>query len=295
MAKLQVVDPHIHLWDLWTRLYPHFETPAKGGANAAICRSYLLDEYRSEGADAVEVVGAVHVEAFPTEPVRETETLQRVADDTDLPLVFVGNGDLTSLEFPALLDRHQAFPIFRGIRQVVNMHPEPARNYVSRDLMAEPRFLEGLRELGRRGLSFDLQLYPHQMAAAAGLAAQAPDTQIILNHAGMWADRDLAGWQQWKAGMRLLAARPNVSAKISGIGMLDNQWTIESARPLVLESLEAFGAGRVMFASNFPVDKLHASFAAVWLAFDAITSRCTEAERGAMFRDNARSFYRMAA
>ena len=293
MSRLQIVDPHIHLWDLWTRIYPHFEKPGKGGANAAICRSYLIDEYLEEGGDEFEIVGAVHVEAFPTDPIKETETLQKVADANPLPLVIVGNGDLTSPEFPALLDRHQAFPIFRGIRQVVNMHANPARSYVSRDLMAVPQFLEGLRELGRRGLSFDLQLYPHQMDAAAALAAAAPDTRIILNHTGMWADRDLAGWKQYKAGLRTLAAQPNIVAKVSGLGMLDNSWTTESIRPLVLEAIEAFGPDRAMFASNFPVDKLYSDFRTVWRAFDNIAAGFSETERAGLFRDNARKFYRI--
>lgn len=295
MARLQIVDPHIHLWDLWTRIYPHFEKPEPGGGNATICRSYLIDEYLEEGRDAFEIVGAVHVEAFPTDPIKETATLQAVADTGRLPLVFVGNGDLGSEDFPALLDQHQKYPIFRGIRQVVNMHPDPRRSYTNRDLMAEPRFLEGLRELGRRGLSFDLQLYPHQMETAAALAAKAPDTQFILNHAGMWADRDLDGWKRYKAGLRTLAAQPNIVAKISGLGMLDNDWTTESIRPLVLESLEAFGPERAMFASNFPVDKQYSTFVAVWSAFDAITKGFSETERNGLFRDNACQYYRIPA
>jgi predicted TIM-barrel fold metal-dependent hydrolase len=293
MTRLQIVDPHIHLWDLWTRIYPHFEKPGKGGANASIARSYLIEEYLEEGGDEFEIVGAVHVEAFPTDPIKETETLQKVADTNLLPLVIVGNGDLTSPDFPTLLDRHQQFPIFRGIRQVVNQHSKPERSYGVRDLMPDPAFLQGLRELGRRGLSFDLQLYPHQMEQAAALTAKAPDTRIILNHAGMWADRDLAGWKQYKAGLRALAAQPNIVAKISGLGMLDNRWTTESIRPLVLESLEVFGTERAMFASNFPVDKQYSDFPTVWRAFSDITADLTEAERTRLFRDNARKYYRI--
>ena len=168
---LKVVDPHIHLWDLWTRIYPHFEKPGKGGANAAISRSYLLEEYLEEGGDEIEIVGAVHVEAFPTDPVKESETLQAVADRSPVPIVLVANGDLAAPDFPALLDRHAAFPIFRGIRQVVNRHADSKLNYITRDLMDEPAWIGGLKELGRRGLSFDLQLYPHQIAQAAKLAA----------------------------------------------------------------------------------------------------------------------------
>jgi predicted TIM-barrel fold metal-dependent hydrolase len=292
-APLEVVDPHVHLWDLWTRIYPHFEKPDPSGANAAICRSYLLEEYLGEGKGEVRAVGAVHVEAFPTDPVKETETLAKVADTSPVPLVIVSYGDLTSPDFPALLDQHAAYPIFRGIRQVVNQHEDPQRSYGVPDRMSHPNFLGGLRELGRRGLTFDLQLYPHQMDQAAALAAQASETQFVLNHAGMWADRHLEGWKQYKAGLRTLAAQPNIAVKISGLGMLDPKWTTESIRPLVLETLEAFGTRRAMFASNFPVDKLYSDYATVWRAFAAIVKNLSDAERAALFRDNARATYRI--
>ena len=107
-TALKIVDPHVHLWDLWTGLYPHFEKPSKGrnGSNAAIARSYLLEEFLDEGEGQFEIVGAVHVEAFPTDPVEETETLQRVADKSPISIVTVSNEDLTSPDFPVRLDRH---------------------------------------------------------------------------------------------------------------------------------------------------------------------------------------------
>jgi predicted TIM-barrel fold metal-dependent hydrolase len=295
MARLQIVDPHIHLWDLWTRIYPHFEKPNADGSNAAICRSYLLEEYLGEGKGEIEIVGAVHVEAFPTDPVKETETLAKVAERSPIPIVIASYGDLTSAEFPKQLDEHARYPIFRGIRQVVNQHSNPRRSYGVPDRMAHPNFPGGLRELGRRGLSFDLQLYPHQMEAAARMIAQAPETQIVLNHAGMWADRHLEGWREWKAGLRTLAALPNVAVKISGLGMLDRKWTTESIRPLVLETLEAFGTARAMFASNFPVDKLTSDYPTLWRAFAEIVKDFTETEQAALFRGTARAIYRIAS
>jgi predicted TIM-barrel fold metal-dependent hydrolase len=292
---LRVMDPHIHLWDLWTRIYPHFERPSKGrhGSNAAIARSYLLEEFLEEGGGEVEIAGAVHVEAFPTDPIKETERLQQMADASPIPLAIIGNGDLTSADFPALLDRHASFPIFRGIRQVVNRHERAEFSYVSRDLMAEPAFLAGLRTLGQRGFSFDLQLYPHQMQDAAMLAARAPSTCIVLNHAGMWADRDLAGWRAWKAGLRVLAAQPNIAVKISGLGMMDPGWTTEGIRPLVLETIEAFGTDRAMFASNFPVDKLTSDYPTLWKGFARIVEAMTADEKAGLFRKNAMRIYRL--
>lgn len=296
-TKLQIVDPHIHLWDLNTGLYPHFERPTKGpnGSNAAICRSYYLEEFLDEGEDEFEAVGAVHVEAFPTEPVKETEVLQKIADKSPIPLVIVSNGDLTAPDFGDLLDRHAEYPIFRGIRQVVNLHKDPNLSYVSRDLMAEPEFLDGLKLMGKRGLSFDLQLFPHQMETAARLCAEASDMQVILNHTGMWADRTLEGWGVYKAGLRALAANPNVAVKISGFGMLDQNWTLDSIRPLIFETLEVFGVDRAMFASNFPVDKLYSDYRTVWRGFAAAVSDLSTDEQAALFRENTRRFYRVPA
>ena len=109
----------------------------------------------------------------------------------------------------------------------------------------------------------------------------------------MWADRHLEGWKQFKAGLRTLAAQPNVLTKISGLGMLDPKWTPDSIRPLVLETLEAFGTKRAMFASNFPVDKLFSDFPTVWRAFAAIVRDLSETEQASLFRDNARATYRI--
>jgi predicted TIM-barrel fold metal-dependent hydrolase len=292
---LRICDPHIHLWDLRTGLYPGLETPSDGfiGNNAPIARDYLLPEYLGEAGHGISIVAAVHVEAFPTDPLAEVRHLQTMADQSPIPIGIVGNADLTRPDLPDLLDRMMASGALRGIRKVVNRHADPRYTYVTADYLADPAFHRGLTSLGERGLSFDLQLYPHQTTDAAALVRANPGMQIILNHAGMWVDRTLSGWQDWKAGLRRLAACPNVAAKISGLGMFDTGWTTESIRPLALEVIEVFGVDRVMFASNFPVDKLFSTFPALWQAFDAITADFTPDERSAMFEGNARHIYRI--
>jgi len=235
MQPLRIVDPHIHLWDLSTGLYPHFEKPSVSfiGDNTAIARSYLLPEFLEEGEGTVVIEGAVHVEALPTDAFRELEVLQAVASGSPVPIGVIAGGDLTDPGFSDYLERCAAFPAFRGVRQVLNQHPTAQYNYVGTDFMADTRFSQGLKALGERGGVFDLQIYPHQMEAAARQAADAGGTPIMLNHAGMWVDRNGAGWRQFKQGLRTLAAQPNVTVKISGLGMFDLQWTTEGIRPLV--------------------------------------------------------------
>jgi predicted TIM-barrel fold metal-dependent hydrolase len=109
----------------------------------------------------------------------------------------------------------------------------------------------------------------------------------------MPVDRTPAEIDGWKKGMKLLASASNVSCKISGLGMADWKWTVDSIRPFVLDAIDAFGVERCMFASNFPVDKLFSSYDAVFDAFKAMTNDFSDSERRALFHDNAERVYRL--
>jgi predicted TIM-barrel fold metal-dependent hydrolase len=296
MDKLQVVDPHIHLWDLKTGLYPGREKPKVGfsGDNTPIARDYLLDDLLADAGD-IDILKAVHVEVFPVDPLGEALHVQAMAEAAPNGIAqgIVAHADLADKDVAKLLAQLAQVPNVRGIRQVLNRHPDPLFNYVQRDFLDEPAWHEGFALLKRHKLSFDLQLYPQQMARAAQLAAFHPETPIILNHAGMLADRTLSGWKQWREGLRLLAREPNVWVKISGLVMFDHQWTLDSLKPYVFETLDAFGVGRAMFASNFPVDKINASYAGLWHAFAGMVADFTAEEQAKLFRHNAESFYRI--
>jgi predicted TIM-barrel fold metal-dependent hydrolase len=131
------------------------------------------------------------------------------------------------------------------------------------------------------------------MPDAAALAARHPGIQLLLNHTGLPLRRDPAYLEGWRQQMRTLAAQPNIAAKISGLGMFEPDWTADSIRPLVLDTIEIFGIDRCLFASNFPVDRLASGYDAIWQAFDEITAEFSEPERRKLFHDNAAHFYRL--
>jgi len=116
---------------------------------------------------------------------------------------------------------------------------------------------------------------------------------ISRRRAGMPADRDEENVDGWRKAIVRLAGCPNAVAKISGLAMVDWNWTVESIRPFVLHLIEAFGVGRCMFGSNFPVDSARSSYGAVWRAFDEITSDFSVDERVKMFHRNAKKYYRI--
>jgi predicted TIM-barrel fold metal-dependent hydrolase len=297
--ELAIIDPHHHLWDLEHNRYPWLQErpliPRLEGDIGPIARTYGIEDYLADVRNQ-NVVKSVHVECGwdPNEPVGETAWLQSIADKHGFPHGIVARAELNAIDLEKLLTGHAQYKNVRGIRHIVCWHRDPVKSYVSRpDLLTDQQWRRGFGLLQKFGFSFDLQLYPSQMIAGAELAQSHPETLIVLDHAGMPVDRDEEGIRTWRRGMRALAAASNVAVKISGLGAFDWQWTIDSFRPFVLETIDIFGVDRCMFASNFPVDKLYRDFDSLYAAFYSITDGFSKSDKQMLFHDNAARFYRL--
>jgi predicted TIM-barrel fold metal-dependent hydrolase len=295
---LPVVDAHHHLWDLNNR-YPWLQDePADGtflGDTTSIRRNYLAPDLLAD-ASSLQLLRSVHVEAGwdPQDPVGETHWLTAHAQQHGFPHAVVAYAELCHPDVETILSRHCESPLTRGIRQILNYHPDPRLNLSDRsDYLRDSSWRRGFALLEEHNLSFDLSIYPSQMADAAQLAHDHPNIRIILNHAGMPIDRTPRHIDEWRRGIALLAAEGNVMTKISGLGMFDRAWTVTSISPWVESLIEHFSPARCMFASNFPVDKLYGSYTRLWSAFDAITAGYSSNERDAMFSRTAIEAYRL--
>jgi predicted TIM-barrel fold metal-dependent hydrolase len=297
MAKRKIVDAHHHLWELSKGYkYPWLQDRQSGegmlGDLRPIVRDYELQAYRADVGN-YDLVKSVHVEAVPIDGSAETRWLQGISADGGLPSALIGRVELHRSDAESLIADQCNYSAVRGIRHIINWHENPRLSFTDHHYLEDSAWLAGFKLLRKYHLSFDLQIYPGQMDAAASLAAHNPDTLIILNHTGMPVDRDEAGFAVWRAGMKHLAAQPNVVAKISGLGMVDHNWSEATIRPLVLETIEIFGAERAMFASNFPVDRLYSTFDALYGAFERIVGAFSETEKAKLFHDNAIRLYRL--
>jgi predicted TIM-barrel fold metal-dependent hydrolase len=298
---MQIIDAHHHLWDLERHDYPWLrpDTQHPAGDLTPICQSYRLADFLFDAA-GVGLVKSVHLQAEidRRDTVAETAWLQAVADAPDshgFPHGIVAYADLADPNVEATLERHCRYANMRGIRYLLN-YEDGAPLYCATergDWLRDLQWRKGLSLLGKYGLSFDLQIFWQQMADAFDLARSFPDTQIILNHTGMPRKREPDYVEAWRNGMRTLATAPNVSAKISGLAMFHHDWTAELIRPFVLDTIDIFGTDRCMFASNFPVDRLHADYPDIWQAFDRVTADFGPDERRALFHDNAARSYRL--
>jgi len=266
----------MHVWDPHAHYYPWLcdERPIvfRYGDYSKLRRRYLVDDYRADTA-GWRVSHAVYIEAEwdPRDPLGEMEFVARIRKGTGLPTVAIAQAWLDRDDCAEVLAAHARLPFVRGVRH----KPGPG-------MMDDGRWREGYARLAPLGLHFELQAPFPQLGEAARLARDFPGTTIVLNHAGLPSAHAIRGWRAAMAG---LAACANVAVKISGMGAPD--------RELVLGALELFGVERAMFASNYPVDSLRASFTTIYSGFEEITRGMPEAQCRALFHDNAVRIYRM--
>jgi len=295
-APFQIVDAHQHFWDTAKNYYPWLRDepmiPFRYGDYSAIRKSYLPADYRKD-AGAYNVVGSVYVEAEwdPKDPVAEMKYIGALRREEGLPTVAVAHARLDGPDVESILEQQAGFSFVRSIRH------KPRANASPRDSaaggMTDALWRRGYALLRRFGLRFDLQTPWWHLLEAEQLARTYPDTQIILNHAGLPVDRSPQGLEGWKRAMAALAQCPNVAVKISGIGVPGKAWTSDANRSIVLSVIDVFGVGRSMFASNFPVDSLCATFNDIFNGFREIVGDFSASDQRLLFRDNAIRTYAM--
>jgi predicted TIM-barrel fold metal-dependent hydrolase len=268
----------MHLWDAHAHYYPWLcderPIPFRYGDYSKLRRRYLADDYRAD-SEGWRVLKAVYIEAEwdPRDPLGEMAFIERTRAKSGLPTVAVAQAWLHSEDSAQVLEAHARHPFVRGVRH----KPKPG-------MTDDARWRAGYARLAPLGLHFELQAPWRQLDEAARLARDFPETGIVLNHAGLPLDAEIPGW---KSALAALAACPNVTMKISGLGRVARK------REVILSAIEVFGTARAMFASNFPVDSLCAGFSEIYSGFDEITRGFADEERRALFHDNAVRIYRM--
>jgi predicted TIM-barrel fold metal-dependent hydrolase len=175
-----------------------------------------------------------------------------------------------------------AYPNFRGIRDL---------RYD--DYLTNEAWLKGFKVLERHSLVYcDDPLIEH-MPRLAELAHEHPGLTVCVDHAGFPRRRDPEYFRQWHSGMAQLASCENTVVKISGLGMCDHHWTVDSLRPWVRGCIEMWGPKRAFFGSNWPVDRLFSSYCDVVDAYENLIADLTEPERRDLFSRNARRVFRL--
>ncbi|MBB5691694.1 putative TIM-barrel fold metal-dependent hydrolase [Roseomonas alkaliterrae] len=314
---LPIVDPHHHLWDREGERYlldDLLQDTSTGHAVRATVFVQCGAMYRASGPEEERSLG-------------ETEFINGIAAASASGAYgpvractgIVGFVDLTLGDrVTPLLEAHLATARarFRGVRNRTAWHPSPA---IRSNLLGpppgpleDPRFVEGARRLAGLGLVLDVWAYQTQLPLVAALARAVPELTVVVNHCGgplgvgPFAGRREEGFAAWRREVLALAALPNTLMKLGGLAMevgghdfhlrdlpptsaeLASAW-----RPVIQTLIEAFGAQRCMFESNFPVDKGMCSYGVLWNAFKRLAAGAGEEERTALFSGTATRIYRL--
>ena len=297
---MKLLDAHHHLWDLQALDYVWLKqlgVPKPFGDPTPIQKDYLTQHFQNDVSEAVNVklVGSVHIQvdgALP-DPVTETSWLSSLSPSV-IPSAIIGFVDLTREDAEAVLNNHLSFPEFRGVRQIIGMiEQRPDISFTKEHLLINPRWQENFALLEKYRLSFDIQLYPQQMKEAAEFLGGFPKVPIVIDHAGSPYDQSDSGLKFWREGLSALAKLPNVHIKLSGFGMYDSNWSSESSLVLFQTILELFGAHRIMWGSNFPVDSLMKSYSFCVTQMLKWISPLSSEEQGLIAVETAKKFYRV--
>jgi len=288
-AETPFVDTHVHFWDLkhptlrWGWLAPEFVHPLMGDIDGLKRLRYAADEYLGESRFQ-NVSKVVHVQAAlgSADPVEETRWLEEMADRTGIPTGIVAEAWLARPDVEAQLERHAEFPRLRGIR-----------DFGEGEYLEDPAWERGYALLERFDLVCCLDSDPDRYAKARALAERQPGTTLCLDHCGVPRERDPAYFDHWRTELRNLAGAENVIVKVSGLGMREPRWTVESIRPWVLECIDAFGPDRVVMATNWPVDSLFSTYGDVIAAYRNIVAEFSPDEQAAMLTTNAERIFRI--
>lgn len=274
----QMIDTHQHLWKPSERRYEWLDA-----AGLPLNADFGPEDVAAEVA-AAGITTTVLVQA--ADSYEDTFYMLSVAARVPVVRGVVAWAPLDrAAEAEAALDLYVASPVVRGIRVLNHNYADP-RWLLRRDVDA------ALRLLAPRGLALDVvSVLPEHLVMLAELAQRHPELTIVLDHL---AKPDIAGkgWEPWATLIADVAARPNVSVKLSGLNTASAPgWTFSDWLPYVDHAVEHFGSERIMLGSDWPVSTLAGDFAGAWKAQREVIAHLTHAQQDdILFRTAIRAY-----
>jgi predicted TIM-barrel fold metal-dependent hydrolase len=311
-----IVDAHHHLWEREGNRYMIDDITADIASGHNVIATVYVDcrsMYRTEGPEPLRPVGEV---AFAADVAAQSAAAH---GKTQVCAGIVGHANLTlGTKVRSVLEAEidAGRGRFRGIRHqsAWDADENVGGMYAARPkgLLHDAAFREGFACLAPLGLTFDAWLFHPQIAELTDLARIFPDTTIVLDHCGgplgvgRFAGQRDSTFRDWRSSISELARCPNVVVKLGGLGMrlLGEDFHLRPTpptsedvaaawRPYIETCIEAFGADRAMFESNFPPDKGQASYQVIFNAFKRIAAQYNDDEQTALFSRTATNIYRL--
>jgi len=277
MENLPLIDSHQHFWVF----DPIRDTWMDEATMSKIRRDFLPEDLLPIIKDNG-ISNTIAVQADQSEA--ETLFLLKMAEQHDFILGVVGWVDLLRQDLHAQL-KALDHPKLLGYRHVLQGE--------ERGFITQQNFIEGVQQVGKHGLTYDILVYAHQLDEVITLVDHCGEQPLIIDHLAKPEIKN-GRIKTWEKQMRVLSSYPNIYCKISGmITEADWQtWTYNDLLPYLDVVFDAFGQDRCVFGSDWPVCTLAGEYGQVF----NIVSRYLadhDLDRNAVFSRNARNFYRL--
>lgn len=289
-----IIDAHHHIW--LKQRTPWLNGPMEPrifGEYDRIRRDYAIQEYAEE-AKAAGISKSVYIQinVASGDEIWEMEWAAEEGKKQSLVQATVSFADLTSPDVGSVLDRQIAISPLRGVRQQMHWHEIPLYSFASRaDLMMDRGFRNGMKQVEKRGLLFELQVFQSQFPNTLDLVDAFPNVQFVLVHSGMPHSQEKEAFNEWQMGLRKFAERPNVVTKISGAGTFQRRCDVAEWREVIVPAVEIFGPDRSLFGSNFPIEKLWTDYSTLVETVKTCIEGFSSQERQSVMHDTAARVY----
>jgi L-fuconolactonase len=275
-----MIDAHHHFWQYDPEQYAWI------GPQMQVLQQDFMPNDLKALTDEAGVDGVVSVQA--RQSLAETEWLLSMAESHDWIRGVVGWAPLVDANIAYDLQRFAGRDKLKGIRHV--LHDEPDDYYMDREA-----FNRGLSLLVRLDLVYDILIFARHLPQTIGLVDRHPNQRFVLDHVAKPEITAARFDEQWQRDIRTLAKRPNVMCKFSGVvtEVRDAEWNIDLIRPYWDTVLEAFGPGRLMFGSDWPVCLLRTDYARWAQTERTLVSELSDDEQRDVLHNTAARTYQL--
>lgn len=257
--SLKIIDPHVHFFNLAEGQYTWLqgENPP-AWPNLELIKQPVSDEQLIKSTD-FELAGIVHIEAgFDNQsPINELNWLSSHLKKLPFKAISYAQLDCAPAQFQKAIN-DLTHPHLIGIRDITEG--------ADAQRLLTPACFNNLQTLCQQGLHYEAQFELENTAVAAQLTNYAkalPQLKIIINHGGL--PNNIKNWQQ---SIRMLSLHNNIAIKFSGFELL--ALNLQQQQYCFDTLFSYFGEQRIMFASNFPVCQINASYNNVWHSHQAL-------------------------
>jgi L-fuconolactonase len=273
-----MIDAHHHFWHYDAARHAWITDDMK-----AIRRDFLPGDLQPL-LEQHDIDGSVVVQVDQTED--ETLSLLSMSNHLDFIKGVVGWIDLRNPDVDSRLAYFSSLKKLKGFRHIVQAE-RPG-------FLLQPDFIKGVQRLARYGLTYDLLVYHYQLEDALEFVRRTPETKIVIDHLAKpsIATQDR---KQWEIHMREMAELPNVYSKVSGMVTEARWqgWKYNDFVPYLDAVMNAFGTGRLMYGSDWPVCLVAASYEQQFSIIQQYLKAFSAAEKNQILGGNARRFYNL--